>query len=117
MAGVKGRSGQKAEKPWHEALKLAVNQRDADGVKLLRRLAERTVELALDGDMEAIKEIGNRLDGRPAQAVSFETSDGEDVLLALTSSFAVATLRAREAVAALNAPVIEGEAPKLLPRG
>jgi hypothetical protein len=35
----------------------------------LRLLADKLVERALDGDMAAIREIGDRLDGRPAQAL------------------------------------------------
>ena len=36
--------------------------------KRLERMADKVVKLALDGDMQAVKEIGDRLDGKPAQS-------------------------------------------------
>ena len=38
-----------------------------DDKKLLRDLAEKCYSAALNGDMTAIAEIGNRLDGKPVQ--------------------------------------------------
>ena len=38
----------------------------------IERLADKVVDLALSGDMQAIKEIGDRMDGKPSQAT--ETS-------------------------------------------
>lgn len=35
----------------------------------LRRVAEVVVQKALAGDKDAVKEIGDRLDGKPAQAI------------------------------------------------
>lgn len=31
----------------------------------------------MKGDLEALKEIGNRLDGKPAQSIAFEDQDGK----------------------------------------
>jgi hypothetical protein len=67
MAGVKGRSGPKQEKPWRDALRLAALGRTQDGQVKLRVIAERCVAAATAGDMSAIVEIGNRLDGKPRQ--------------------------------------------------
>ena len=69
MAGVKGRSGGKQEKPWRDAIMLAVNELDGDAKKL-RRLAEQLVSQAIAGNVVALKEIGDRLDGKPAQALT-----------------------------------------------
>jgi hypothetical protein len=87
MAGVKGRSGPKQEKPWRDALMLAVNEAAADqDQKKLRKIAEKCVEAALEGRMDAIKEIGDRLDGKPAQALTGD--DGGPIALAgLTVTF------------------------------
>lgn len=36
----------------------------------LRKVAEVVVQKALMGDKDAVKEIGDRLDGKPAQAIT-----------------------------------------------
>lgn len=71
MAGVKGRSGPQGEKPWRQALMLAVNRPDGDQPdrKLLAKIAEHVVKAAAGGDIQAAREIGDRLDGKPAQAI------------------------------------------------
>lgn len=56
--------GRPKEKPWRDALTIAI--KDGDGLRL-RRIADAVVTLAETGDMQAIKEIGDRLDGKPAQ--------------------------------------------------
>lgn len=40
--------------------------KDGDGAAL-RRIAEKVVLMAESGDMAAIKEIGDRIEGKPAQ--------------------------------------------------
>jgi hypothetical protein len=71
MAGVKGRSGTNKGKDriWSEALRMAVLEDGPDGRKKLRVIAESCVAAAMGGDIQAIKEIGDRLDGKPAQSV------------------------------------------------
>lgn len=74
MAAPKNPKGAKSDKEWRDAIRVAVNEvRDdpADGKKskALRLLARKTVDMALAGDMTAMKEIGDRLDGKPAQSV------------------------------------------------
>lgn len=70
--------GSKSDKPWRDALMLAVNERAKNGDKKLRRVADAVVAAALDGDMAAAKEIGDRLDGKATQPISAE-SDGKAV--------------------------------------
>lgn len=72
MAGVKGRSGTNKgkDKPWAEALRLVVFRDDLEGKRRLERIAERCAAAAEGGDMQAIKEIGDRLDGKPAQIIA-----------------------------------------------
>ena len=69
MAGVKGRSGTNKgkDKPWSEALRLVAFRDDDEGKRRLLKIAERCVLAAETGDMQAIKEIGDRLDGKPMQ--------------------------------------------------
>ena len=68
MAG-NANSGKRQEKLWRDALLLAVNAPGQEGKKKLRHIAETVVRLAMGGDMVAVKEIGDRLDGRPHQTV------------------------------------------------
>lgn len=49
-------------------MRLAVNDGEGDAKKL-RRLAVAVVDAAIAGDMQAAKEIGDRLDGKPIQAI------------------------------------------------
>lgn len=59
---------------WRDTLLRALMQYEDDTCKsgqALRKIADKLIQLALDGDKEAIQEIGNRLDGRvPAQSVN-----------------------------------------------
>ena len=60
----------KVDKIWRDALMRAVKrQKDKGGSKYLEILADKTVNLGLEGNINAIKEIGDRLDGKPAQGV------------------------------------------------
>lgn len=69
MAGVKGRSGTNKgqDKPWANALRLVVNREDALGKRRLLAIAEKCAAAAESGDMQAIREIGDRLDGKAVQ--------------------------------------------------
>ena len=58
--------GSQPRKIWIAALNRAIAQDDG---KRLRRAAEKLLNLAADGDVAALKELGDRLDGKPAQAV------------------------------------------------
>lgn len=47
--------------------------------KRLFNIADRLVTMAEAGDMQAIKELGDRLDGKPAQAIT--GADGEPLTI------------------------------------
>ncbi len=51
---------------WAETIKRAVTQSDSER---LRRIAEALLTKAEDGDMSAIKELGDRLDGKAQQTI------------------------------------------------
>lgn len=65
--------GGKPDKLMRDALMLALKREatDANGQKTnnLNRIATKLVDLAAEGDLGAIKEIGDRVDGRPAQMI------------------------------------------------
>lgn len=96
MAGVKGRSGTNKgkDKPWADALRVAVMSEGPNGFRKLRAIAEKCAEAAMTGDMQAIKEIGDRLDGKPSQSMDMtvtrtiakELSDDELADIAAGSS-------------------------------
>jgi len=77
MAGVKGRSGRRQEQLWRDAIRLAISRMDKGDQKALDRLALALIDKALEGDMQALKEVGDRLDGKPAQQITLEGT-GED---------------------------------------
>jgi hypothetical protein len=57
-------------KVWHAAILRALDKRGAgDRVKALDELAAKLLELVATGDLAALKEFGDRLDGKPAQVI------------------------------------------------
>lgn len=86
MAGKPGRSGTNKgqDRPWKDALLLAVKEAtDDDDKTKLRKLAKKLVEKAMDGDVQALKEIGDRLDGKPRQEVEASGPDGAPLITRL----------------------------------
>lgn len=69
--------GPKSDKIWADAVRKAVHEySDADDpeakgkkIKYVNLLARNLVKSAAGGDMQAMKEVGDRLDGKPKQAV------------------------------------------------
>lgn len=81
MAGVKGRSGRKAnETVFRHAI---LDKLDAlDPTKDRKRvfgIAEKLVQLAEEGDLMAIREIMDRVDGKPKQTKEVSGPDGGDI--------------------------------------
>lgn len=56
-------------KPYRDALRMEL-ARDGDELKELRLIARAQIEAAKKGDLQAGKEIADRLDGKPAQEIS-----------------------------------------------
>ena len=67
MAG-NSNSGRKAEKPFRDALRMELAAAGEDH-KALRIIAAKLVEKAQEGDMQAIKELADRTDGKVPQAL------------------------------------------------
>lgn len=77
-ASPKAARGPYIDKPFRDALRLAVKRKGDDvakGKSKLDRIAARLVTEAMDGDVPAAKEIADRLDGKVPQAV---VGGGED---------------------------------------
>lgn len=69
----------KADKIWSAAVRRAVCRRleNVEGKpQKIERLADQLVEFAMEGNGWAVQEIGNRLDGKPAQAIQGNEADG-----------------------------------------
>jgi len=66
-----------SDKAWRDALRVAVNRAHDGGGRKLQALADKLVESALTGDVRAMREIGDRLDGRPAQTVEATLHNGD----------------------------------------
>lgn len=66
--------GRRSPKPFSDALRLAINETVGDKTKL-RLIADKLVDEAVEGNVMAIKELCNRLEGRPAQTVHNITED------------------------------------------
>jgi hypothetical protein len=84
MAAPLGNQNARKAKVWEGALRAALAQYEnaEAGIKpgeALRKIAEVVVGKALVGDKDAVREIGDRLDGKPAQAIT--GADGGPVQL------------------------------------
>lgn len=77
----KGKSGnpggQWRDKPFREALRIELAAAGADHKKL-REIARGLIDLATAKDMQAIKEIADRIDGKPAQESTVTIDDKRD---------------------------------------
>ena len=67
-------AGRKSDKRWRDALIIAAMRTDAEGQTYLARIAKKCVEAAAEGDMQAIKEIGDRIDGKAPQSLDVTTT-------------------------------------------
>lgn len=74
MAAPTGNSNAKKGKAWFDALRKECVQKDA-----LAKVAAVVVDKAIAGEQWAIQEIGNRFDGKPAQAMALTGEDGGPV--------------------------------------
>lgn len=57
------------EKTFANMLRLAISEAHDEGGTRLRAVADALVAKAMDGDVPAIREVADRLDGKVAQAV------------------------------------------------
>ena len=70
MAGNKN-SGRRQEKPFADALRMELAAAGADH-KALRAIAQKLIAQAETGDLAAIKELADRVDGKPRQQLDIE---------------------------------------------
>lgn len=76
MAAPEGNNySSKSNRLWGETLRRIAVQEPHK----LRAIAERLYDKAAEGDIQAAKEIGDRLDGKSAQALMLSGADGGPV--------------------------------------
>lgn len=74
--------GRKTYRPFADALRVAVMRTKGDKVQLAR-IAEALVRKAVRGDVQAIREIADRLDGKVATNLNVGSTDGTPTGIAL----------------------------------
>jgi hypothetical protein len=79
--GQKGNQNAKKGKLFYNELRKALVQQDQIN---LRRIADKLVEKAIDGEPWAVKEIMDRVDGKAIQATEISGADGDDLKLVVT---------------------------------
>ena len=86
MAARKKPGGGKGQdKIWSDAVRRAVHRLQLDGKKTKRldMLADKLVSEGINGNISALKEIGDRLDGKASQAMELGGVDGEPLIIEL----------------------------------
>lgn len=75
-APIGNKNAVKENRLWSNALKRAVTQSNSER---LMRIAEVMLMKAEDGDMTAIKELGDRLDGKAVSTTELSGPNGGDI--------------------------------------
>lgn len=73
MAAPLGNQNAARAKVWKAAIERALEIRSksrTDGKKEIDALADKLLDLVSAGDLPALKEFGDRMDGKPAQEIS-----------------------------------------------
>ena len=71
--------GSTNDNSWANMVRVAAHEQHKTGQPRLRALADVIWNAALEGDMTAIKEIGDRLDGKPKQSIDQKHSGDESL--------------------------------------
>jgi hypothetical protein len=91
-----------ADKPYRDALRMELAAAGED-MKKLREIAKVHIEKAASGDLQAIKELRDTLDGRPAQAIEhLDHTDEAQRVTKIVHEFVHVNKQTPEELAALN---------------
>jgi hypothetical protein len=72
-----GNNNEVKGKRWASAIDRALSKRSkATGIEALDELAEKLLLLCDQDDLGALRELGDRLDGKPHQTTALENPDG-----------------------------------------
>jgi hypothetical protein len=79
MGAPLGNDNANKGKRWKLAIDRALEARSkSEGVEALDRLAEKLLTLADQGDLAALKELGDRIDGKAAQSIAVGNEPGQE---------------------------------------
>ena len=82
MAAPVGNSNAAKGKAWSEAVKKAIRAKyGKDWEESLADLAAQLVNAAAAGDLQALKEVGDRIDGKPKQQIEASGEGGGPLLI------------------------------------
>jgi hypothetical protein len=98
--------GQQRDKPYREALRLELAAAGED-MKKLREIARAHIARCETGDMQAIRELADRLDGKPAQAIEHAVPEGGDRRITEIGFRVIHADKSRAQLDALNAEEAE----------
>lgn len=88
MAAPLGNHNGAKGKQWAEAVKRAIRAKyGKEWDESLAELAKGLVDAAADGDLQALKEIGDRLDGKPKQQTEISGPDGSAIPMRTVVNF------------------------------
>lgn len=105
MGAPLGNQNNRKAKPWAEALNRALEtHRPADQRLALDALAKSLVAKAMDGDIPALKEIGDRLDGKPTQQTEISGLDGGTIYATINRVITDPSNRDSEGVSSASKP-------------
>ena len=78
--GQSGNPNGRPKRDWTVAglIEQAMEQEDETGVPYKKAVYEKLVKMAKDGDIQAVKEVNQRLDGMPKQSTDI-TTNGESL--------------------------------------
>jgi len=73
--GQPGNNNAAKNKPFAEAIERALKKRSKiEGAADLLTIAEKLIDMAADGDIQAVKEIADRTDGKAKQQIDLGTT-------------------------------------------
>lgn len=80
MGAPEGNQNARKGRIWGQAIERALGRRaKSDQIEAVDALAEKLLTLCDAGDLQALKELGDRLEGKSPQAVTVSDPDGGPV--------------------------------------
>lgn len=70
MGAPVGNKNAAKAKVWTAAIERALERRGSERGKAIDEIADKLLSLCMEGDLGALKELGDRLEGKPGQAVT-----------------------------------------------